>query len=177
MILDRFGSLDRALKVSGDRLAAALGEANRDIAQFLAASRRMVLAALSEEVERGQVVVGDPAFTQYLLAKFRGLPFEELHAIFLDQDQGFLGEERVSIGSCGRVESRLACLFRRALEIDARGIILLHNHPSRTPYPSVEDVRATRQIIQLAAALELVVVDHLIIAGGLVVSMKSEGLL
>lgn len=177
LILEHFGSLDQALRTHAGQLTAALGEANADVAHYLLASRRLVLAALSEEVRRSRVDVDDPVFRHYVVAKFRGLAFEELHAIFLDHDQGFIREDLVSIGDDTRVETRLACLFRRAIEVDARGMVLMHNHPSHTPYPSVEDVRATRRIMQLASALDLCVVDHLIIAGGQIVSMKSEGLL
>lgn len=175
--MDRFGSLDRALRSDSEQLCGALGDSNRDVALAIAASHRLVMAALFEEVQRTKVSVGDPVFSNYLIAKFRGLAVEELHAMFLDGDNGFIREDIVSVGNGGRVETRLSLLFRKALEVDAKGILLMHNHPSQYPYPSMEDVRATHRIVQLASALDLRLIDHLIIAGNLVTSMRSEGLL
>lgn len=81
------------------------------------------------------------------------------------------------MGDSGRVDARISSILRRAIELGARGLFLVHNHPSEKPEPSVEDVKATRSIKLVAGALDVTLFDHLIVAGREIVSMRKLGLL
>lgn len=175
-LLVRFGTLDRMLSASDEQIVVAC-EDRADIGAMIAGARALVLTALHETVTRSRVDAADPAFERYLSLKFRGRPHEELHAIFVDQEHGFISEELVSIGSVGRVDARISSIMRRSIELGAAGLYLVHNHPSKVPNPSPEDVRATKQISTVATALEITIIDHLIIAGNSVVSMRELKLL
>lgn len=175
-LLERFGSLERALTACDEQLLDACEE-DRDIGALIAAAKSLVFTALHETVTRSPVVSSDPALHEYLKIKFRGRPHEELHAIFIDHARGFLSEELVAIGDGGHVQTRIRPILRRAIELEARGFLLVHNHPSRHPGPSPEDISATLQIAQVANALDLTVFDHLIVAGNSVFSMHEAGLL
>jgi DNA repair protein RadC len=68
-------------------------------------------------------------------------------------------------------------LMRRALELSASALILVHNHPSGDPTPSQADVEITRQIVEAGRALRIAVHDHLVVGRDGVASFKALGLL
>lgn len=175
-LLLRFGTLDRMLAATDAQIIAAC-EGVPAVGEMIAGARALVLAALHETVTRSPVNSADPAFKRYLALKFKGRPHEELHAIFVDQNHGFIAEELVSIGDAGRVDARICSILRRAIELGSSALYLVHNHPSKTPSPSPEDVRSTKQISAVAEALDIQVIDHLIIAGSSMVSMRELKLL
>jgi DNA repair protein RadC len=175
-LLTQFGSLNRALSVSDEQLIACLGD-HRQIGERIVAARSLVQASLLEAVTRSSVDPDCPTLRQYLVARLRGRPYEELLVIFADEDSGFLAEERIATGGRDSVELQNRPLLRRALELGAHGMLLVHNHPSRNPWPSDQDIAATRKIFVLAQAVDLKLIDHLIVAGGNVCSMRELALL
>ena len=68
-------------------------------------------------------------------------------------------------------------VVRRALELAASSLVLVHNHPSGDPTPSRDDLEMTRQIEEAATALSITVRDHLIIGNGRWLSFRDAGLL
>lgn len=175
-LIERFGTIQRLLAASDTQIEIAC-QGHPGAASRISGARALVFAGLQESVERSRVDPADPNLVRYLTLKFRGRPYEELHAIFVDHDRGFISEERVSIGTTGRVKARISNLLRRAIELGARGLLLVHNHPSEIPEPSIEDIRSTRHIKMVASALDVEIVDHLIIAGTKVVSMSRLNVL
>lgn len=175
-LLDHFGSLDRALSASSEQILKACAKAEK-VGRQIVAARDLVQTALRESVVRSPVRSEDPALKKYLAMKMRGKPHEELHAIFVDRDAGYIREELIAIGDSRQVASRAGPIITRAIELRAAGFFLAHNHPSRHPAPSSEDVRSTLLIMQVAQALDLVVFDHFIIAGNTVTSLRGLGLL
>jgi DNA repair protein RadC len=150
---------------------------NNEVGRMIAAARMLVEASLRERVLRSKVTTDDPALLEYLILKLRGCAFEELHAIFLDADGCYLSEELISRGDIQSVESRTAPIFRCALDLDAASVILVHNHPSKNPEPSREDIVATAQLVRAAKIMGLGIVDHLIVAGNITTSFRKRGLL
>lgn len=144
---------------------------------MITGARALVMASLREVVTRSRVDPSDPSFSHYLALKFKGRPHEELHAIFIDHASGYLSDELVSVGSGGKVDARISSIVRRSYELGAAGFYLVHNHPSKCPLPSPEDVRATKQVTVIAAALDIELRDHFVVAGNSVVSMRELGLI
>ena len=68
-------------------------------------------------------------------------------------------------------------MVRRALELEAAAIILVHNHPSGDPSPSREDLAMTARVVEAASVLGLVVRDHVIVGNGRWTSFREAGLL
>lgn len=102
---------------------------------------------------------------------------ERGHAIFVDSDSAWLADSPCGIGGMGGLHLRLRDLLGEALRLDAAGIILAHSHPSGQCRPSRDDIRATRRLVEVAQALDLVIIDHLIFAAGAVYSMRAGGLM
>lgn len=175
-LIERFGTIHRLLTASDEQICAAC-EGHIDVGSRISGARALILAGMQEAVERSPVDPADPNLKRYLTVKFRGRPHEELHAIFVDHEQGFIAVELVSVGNVRRVDVRIGTILRRAIELGACGLFLVHNHPSEVPEPSRDDIRATRQFKMVASALDITVLDHLIIAGNKVVSMRGLNLL
>lgn len=173
-LLQRFGSIDRVLSASEAQLVRTCGSSNQ-IGQMIVGARTLVEASLRERVLRSHVCTGDPAFQKYLILKFRNHTFEELHAIYLNADDCFLREELVAKGNGQSVECRAQPVFRRAIELGAASIILVHNHPSGHSEPSQDDIEATDQFVLAANIIGLRIVDHLIVAGNTMISLRKRG--
>ncbi|KUO54003.1 MAG: hypothetical protein APF82_08310 [Sphingomonadales bacterium BRH_c42] len=100
---------------------------------------------------------------------------EHLHAIFLDADRGFLADRRIVSGNGTALALRMRALFTMALQIGSRSLIVAHNHPSGDCRPSVHDIAATRRMAAIAAALDIELLDHIIITPDRAYSMRAGG--
>lgn len=170
-LIANFGSLGRVLSASLPQLRAAAGGHEAAIGAIFGA-RRLVEAALGEELVGTPVDGADPAIHRYLQARIGGASEERLHAIFADRTRGYILDEPVTMGSSTRIEARVRPLVERALALGASGILLAHNHPSGRCRPSEDDVTGTRRLVEIAEALELTLLDHLIVTRTRVFSMR-----
>lgn len=175
-LIGRFGTLGRALAASPEQLRAAAGGHERACAA-IAGARRLVEAAFNEEFVRAQVDGADPALHQYLRARLAAADTERLHVVYCDAAQGYLADETVAAGDATRIEARARPVIERALALGAAGFLLAHNHPSGICRPSADDIAATRRLKTIAEALELRLVDHLIVTRRAVYSMRAGGCL
>ena len=174
-MIKEFGSLGQIFSAATSRISQFTGSDR--IAATIDASRVAVLEALREEVCRSPVNPCDPNFLRYLAAQLHGEDDEHLHAIYLDGHQRFIRSERVASGNWHQVNVRLRPLIRRAIDLHSAKIILFHNHPSGDVRPSEQDIHFTKQAIAIAAALEIEVLDHIVVAGRSMFSMRKAGYL
>ena len=100
---------------------------------------------------------------------------ERFHAVFLDGQRSYLGGAPLGNGRTGSLSVRMRGLFENALAMDARGIIVAHNHPSGLCRPSAFDVEATRKLKLVSEALDVELLDHLIFTQTAVYSMRAGG--
>lgn len=102
---------------------------------------------------------------------------ERCHALFFDERRCYLGDCRVGTGSFSALCLRMREIFSEALRLDARGLIIAHNHPSGHCRPSGCDIVATHRLSEIAQALDIELIDHLIFTEKAVYSMRAGGLL
>ncbi len=102
---------------------------------------------------------------------------ERGHAIFVDRHSAWLGDAPCGIGTMSTLVIGMRALLGDALRHDAAGIILAHNHPSGHCQPSGCDIATTRRLAEVARALDITLIDHLIFAADQVYSMRAGGLL
>lgn len=100
---------------------------------------------------------------------------ESLLVLFADRQHRLLQAEWMGQGSVSIVRCSWRALFARALALDSRAILLAHNHPSGSAAPSSADLAATQQVVRMAGLLAIELIDHLIVARGLVHSMREAG--
>jgi DNA repair protein RadC len=88
---------------------------------------------------------------------------EEFRVLFLDKKNGLIADESQGVGTVDHTPVYPREVVKRALELAASAIVLVHNHPSGDPSPSTQDVKMTLDIIAIAAPLGVTVHDHIIV--------------
>jgi DNA repair protein RadC len=109
--------------------------------------------------------------------RFANLDRETLLVAYLDSDSRLLALVEAGDGGISRAELTLRAIIADALALDAAGLILAHCHPSGDPEPSKADRACTARLAQVAAWLEIRLLDHLIFAGNEWRSFRAMGLL
>ena len=117
------------------------------------------------------------ALLDYCTAAMARSQNEEFRVLFLDRKNVLIADEVQNRGTVDHTPVYPREIVKRALELGASSIILVHNHPSGDPTPSKADILMTREIVAVAKALGLAVHDHLVIGRGGHASFKSLGLL
>lgn len=116
-------------------------------------------------------------FRDWLRRQFAGCEFERLLAIFTDRFGRVVACEWIASGNAASVAPSARSLIARALRVDAWEMILAHNHPSGDVAPSLEDIRATRRLVELARPLGIHLLDHFVVAGDRLASFRERGIL
>lgn len=146
--------------------------------ECLATCRSAMLHALRERTINRPILSTGKALHDYLRAAIEHEPFEQVRVLYLDLDHRLLSDEQLSQGDFDSAAVPLRRLLRRAVELDASGLILIHNHPSGATEPSVGDRRITHRVREAARGLDLTLLDHLIVPkAGPIVSMRAAGYL
>jgi DNA repair protein RadC len=102
---------------------------------------------------------------------------EEFRVLFLDRKNMLVADEVLNRGTVDHAPVYPREIVKRALELNASALILVHNHPSGDPVPSKADIAMTREVATAAKALGITIHDHLVIGRGGHASFKSLGLL
>ncbi|MGA1612805.1 MAG: JAB domain-containing protein, partial [Lutimaribacter sp.] len=102
---------------------------------------------------------------------------EQFRLLFLDRKNTLIADEAQANGTVDHVPVYPREVMKRALELNASALILVHNHPSGDPTPSDSDIAMTHQIDQAAQVLGIALHDHLIIGKSREISFRAEGLL
>ena len=158
------------MHASPEALRAALSD-DPAVADAVVACQALGRIGALEQLASAPVDLGDLRLRNYLIAELQNPSEERLHAIFLDHDNRYIRDERVSQGSRDSLAVRLRYLMHRALDLGAAGLIVAHNHPSGNPAPSTADHDATDRLRLLTAQLDIRLLDHCIVARGKVFSM------
>jgi DNA repair protein RadC len=110
-----------------------------------------------------------------LMPRLRYLDHEEFWVVLVNTRNKVIGEQRLYQGTLNGCTVRNGEIFRKAVEANAAGIVIVHNHPSGDPSPSPEDVQTTRKISEAGKLLNIPLLDHVVIGGGRYVSLKERG--
>ena len=102
---------------------------------------------------------------------------EQFRVLYLDRKNVLIADEAQAKGTVDHVPVYPREVVKRALELNASALILVHNHPSGDPTPSQSDITVTEQIVAAARALSLTLHDHLIIGKSQENSFRTEGLI
>jgi DNA repair protein RadC len=144
--------------------------------ELLGAARAVMLRGFEDEAFSGPILSSNQQLIDYLRADMAHAPFERLRVLYLNAQNRLLGET-VADGSINHAPIYPREVIRRALEIGATALILVHNHPSGDPKPSRSDVQVTHLIAEAGRTFEICVHDHLIISSAGWSSFKALGLL
>ncbi|MDJ0640549.1 MAG: DNA repair protein RadC [Paracoccaceae bacterium] len=120
---------------------------------------------------------GWQAVVEYCRTAMAHGPTEQFRILFLDRKNVLIADEPQAKGTVDHVPVYPREVVKRALELNASALILVHNHPSGDPTPSEADIAVTRQIEQAAETLSITLHDHLIIGATGEFSFRSAGYL
>lgn len=173
-LIDERGSLGSVLATSDERLRQLGADAN-GIA--LIALIRETLAAVLERDPGERVRIDPPTvLIDMLHGAMAHLPVEQVRVAYLDARRRL---DRIEIMASGTVRAAIVYpreIARRALELGAAAVILVHNHPSGDPTPSSGDVALTKRVASALGTVDVDLDDHLVIARGGHVSLRESGL-
>ena len=175
-LLARFGTLAEVLGAPIGRLVEVRGVAEAtaiDIKVVEAAG----LALAKGAVAKRMVLSSWAAVIDYCRAAMAFAEKEQFRILFLDKRNGLLADEVQQTGTVDHTPVYPREVIKRALELSASAVILVHNHPSGDPTPSQADIRMTREIADLAKPMGIVVHDHIIVGRQGHASMKGLGLI
>ena len=175
-LIRRFGSLAGVLNADPRALAAhpGMGETTAAALKIVALAARR----LAREQVRAQPVLGSwQALIDYLTIDMAHLTVERVRVLYLNAQNMLIHDEHVGDGSIDEAAIHPREVIRRALDLGALALILVHNHPSGSPQPSRADIQITGRIAEAGRLLGITVHDHVIIGREGHVSLKAKGLI
>ncbi len=161
-LIKKFGSFAETLGARLERLmeVPGVGEATAlDIKIVEAAGRRLARGAVRER----QVLGSWKDVIDYCRAAMAFADREEFRLLFLDKRNFLIADEVQGVGTVDHTPVYPREVVRRALELGATALILVHNHPSGDPTPSSADIKVTHDIIAIAKPMGIAVHDHIIV--------------
>jgi DNA repair protein RadC len=171
-LIRRFGTFAEVLAAPPARLLEVDGVGESVVADLKvmeAAGRRLAKGAVAKR----PVLSSWSAVLDYCRAAMAFSEKEQFRLLFLDKRNALIADELQQSGTVDHTPVYPREVVKRALELSASALILVHNHPSGDPAPSAADIRMTREIAEVAKPLGIVIHDHIIVGREGHASMKG----
>ncbi|SIO49006.1 DNA repair protein RadC [Rhodovulum sp. ES.010] len=175
-LLDRFGSFNAVLSASPARLREVKGVGDAVLTELKVVEAAAHRLARSRVMHR-PVIAGWEALLDYCRTSMGHRETEQFRVLFLDRKNVLIADEEQAHGTVDHVPVYPREVVKRALELNASALILVHNHPSGDPTPSTADIAMTEQVNAGCVALGLVLHDHIIVGQAREVSFRAAGYL
>lgn len=175
-LIERFGDFNRVLSASAVRLTQVEGVGPAVVTELKiveAAAQRLARARILHR----PVLSGWQVLLDYCHTTMAHREIEQFRVLYLDRKNVLIADEEQAQGTVDHVPVYPREIIRRALELNASALILVHNHPSGDPTPSDSDITMTARIAQAADSMGITIHDHLIIGKSRELSFRAEGLL
>jgi DNA repair protein RadC len=151
--------------------------ARRHTEVLLKAVAEVLKRVLREEIQERPVIGSWTALLDYLRVALAHEQVEQFRVLFLDRKNILIRDEEQQRGTVDHTPLYPREIVKRALELGASSIIMVHNHPSGDPTPSRADIDMTTQVVQAMTAVGLTVHDHVIVGKNRHTSFKSQRLI
>lgn len=174
-IIDKFGGFAEAINAAEERLAEVPGLGEAAITE-IKLIRATALRLMRSELRQRPLFSSGEKVLQYCRAAMAYEMREEFRILFLDNRNRLIADEVQGRGTVNHTPVYVREVVKRALELSASSIILVHNHPSGDPTPSRADIEMTKQIIDAAKKLDISVHDHLIVGRDGHISLRAADL-
>jgi DNA repair protein RadC len=175
-LIDRFGGFAEALSADPDDLMQVPGLGIGGVAA-LKTVREAALRLMRAELRDRPVIGSWEKLIDYCRAHIAYGKIEEFHLLFLDRKNALIAHEQQQRGTVDHTPVYTREVVKRALELGASALIMVHNHPSGDPTPSKADIAVTKEIVNAGKPLGVTVHDHVIIGRGRHTSLRDMGLL
>jgi DNA repair protein RadC len=171
-LIERFGSFSEAINAPPERLKEVEGVGDAAILQ-LKLVRAAALRLMQGGIMQRPVLTSWTAVLDYCRAAMGFEAREQFRILFLDKKNRLIADEVQQRGTVDHTPVYVREVVKRALELSASAIILVHNHPSGDPTPSRADIDMTRQIVDAAKPLGVTIHNHIIVGRQGHASFKS----
>jgi DNA repair protein RadC len=161
-LIERFGSFTEVVNAPPERLKEVKGVGDAAVIQ-LKLVRAAALRFMQGGIKRRPVLTSWNAVLDYCRAAMGFEASEHFRILCLDKKNGLIADELQQRGTVDHTPVYVREVVKRALELSASAVVLVHNHPSGDPTPSRVDIDMTRQIVEAARPLNIVVHDHIIV--------------
>lgn len=175
-LIREFGGFGRLLAADAPTLSR-VGGIGEGAAAALKIAQASALRLLEKNVQDRPVLGSWQALMDYLHADMAHEPIERVRVLFLDTKNVLIANEKMWEGSVDESAVHIREIMRRALDLHATAIIIVHNHPSGDPAPSQQDIRLTRDLVEAGRHLKVTIHDHVIIGTKGHSSLRALGLL
>ncbi len=175
-LIEKFGSFAGVLNAPEHLLKEISGVGEAIITEFrlITASTQRILR---HNTEQKDILSNWDELIKYCRSKMEFETKEQFRIVFLDKRNRIIADEMQQQGTVDHTPVYIREISRRALELSATAIILVHNHPSGDPAPSRADIDMTKKIIATTDGLGIIVHDHIIIGKEGHSSLRGLGLL
>ena len=175
-LVAKFGSLSGVLNATHDELCTVKG-LSENSAIGLKSIQATAHRLLKQDVMNRPILNSWSRLMEYCQATMAHETVEHFRVLFLNKKNELIADEIQQSGTIDHTPVYPREIVKRALALDASAIILCHNHPSGDPTPSKDDIEMTDHVIAAAAALNITIHDHIIVAKKGVTSFKAKGLM
>lgn len=175
-LLKTFGSFSGVFQASTYDLLKIKSLGNAGVAALKAVHVACQLL-LKENFKERPLLLSGQEVVDYCKVTMAHLPIEQLRLLFLDRQHQLIAEEVQQQGTIDHIPVYIREVIKRALELGASGLVVVHNHPSGDPTPSKADIAATRDMQEAAATMGIIVHDHIIIGQNRHTSFRAQGLI
>ena len=174
-LIEHFGSLDQVLDANPEELmrVEGIGEHAATFLSLMTAASRYYQIKRSENTK---ILTTVEACGQYLLPFFHGRTNETVFLLCLDAKCKVLQCKELGEGSVNFASVPIRRIVETALMSKAVSVVLAHNHPSGLALPSADDILSTQRTAAALAAVEITLVDHIIVADDDFVTLGQSGL-
>ena len=173
-LLDRFGSLSQVLDAPLEALKKVPGISDHS-ASLLRLVTELARFYQVDSAQRTEVLTSLDACGRYWVPRFVGRKVETVFLLCLDAKCKVLCCREIGEGSVNAASISVRKVVEAALSANATTVVLAHNHPSGVALPSADDVQTTRRIAAALSAVEVKLIDHIVVAEGDFISMAQSG--
>ncbi|MFC7291723.1 RadC family protein [Hirschia litorea] len=175
-LIAKFGGISGVMAASVKRLTEVEG-VGETCATYIHTTHLLNQRVSLEEIKARPVISNWGALLSHVKIALQHETEEQFRVLFLDHKNQLIADERQSQGTINHAPVYPRELAKRALELSASALILVHNHPSGDPTPSNADINVTREIMDAFEPLEISIHDHLIVGKNGITSLKAKGLI
>ncbi|WP_299852640.1 DNA repair protein RadC [uncultured Roseovarius sp.] len=173
-LLSTFGDLNGIVAASEHRLLKVEG-VTFEVYLHLRLAAEVAKRMAQTKIHKKDIISNWGELIEYCRVSMAHRETELFKVFFLDRKNVLLADEEQAVGTVDHVPVYPREVAKRALELNASALILVHNHPSGDPTPSVEDALMTQKISKACDAIGVIVHDHIIIGKGNEFSFRAEG--
>jgi DNA repair protein RadC len=175
-LINRYGSFANVIAAPAEELGRLRGMGPHAVTAIKLVQASTIRSARGEVIDR-PVLNNWDRLMEYLTASLAREKTEVFRVLYLDTKNRLIADEELGRGTVNHTPVYPREVVKRALELHATALILVHNHPSGDPTPSKDDIEMTKEVQMAAGVMGIAVHDHVIVGNGRWVSLRETSLI